>query len=628
MASNQDFIFTLGADISQFSKSITEVEAELKSVKTSLKNLTGQGIVEANKYIQQLEGSITDLKKVGLDKLPQSANNGTAALFSLSQVARDAPFGFIAIQNNLPLVVDQFGQLAKTSGGLGNALKQIGSSLIGPAGISFAFGAVIAGVTALIQKYGSLGDAFDAIIGGQQKLSKEQRDFAKSLADEATEVISLATLYPKFEDDRKKQFEIIKKLNQVSPEYFGNLNAEKTSIDQVTASLDKYIDSFIGKIYIESQQKRINELFTKYAEQITKLVDAELERKKGLKDTKTIVDNLGKSTDQLFKDAVKASKTPLIGDIELNVNPVFPLNTTQGAIDNLKAELKSQLSGVFSEIDLFKGFIDFDVKNTTKKASKEIQGIWSGFAPKAAFAGTEFNKLLENNAKNLEAWRAAIDKIATGSYDPIKKLNEQSFDFRMNIDSLGVSLDKMMQFDKRFAGMQMQEATTGIEEFQRASVKSIKAIDDMMKMNQRRFENYKNLIDQFLSAPLDYLFNTVLEGGKFSWKEFGKVVLRTLASIVSAIISTTIAAAIANKIVPGAGTAAVNAYNQGSAIFGSTGGKISPSLAYTPRGLKRGANFGGIQGGLGLTGQVVFVQRGSDLVGVLNRSNATINRVG
>ena len=39
-------------------------------------------------------------------------------------------------------------------------------------------------------------------------------------------------------------------------------------------------------------------------------------------------------------------------------------------------------------------------------------------------------------------------------------------------------------------------------------------------------------------------------------------------------------------------------------------------------------NFGGVQGNAGLSGQVVFVQRGADLVGVLNRTNTNINRIG
>jgi cell division septum initiation protein DivIVA len=620
MASNQDFIFTLGADISQFTKSITEVEAELKSVKTSLKNLTGQALVEANRYVQQLEGSITNLRKAGLDKLPQAAQGGTAALFSLSQVARDAPFGFIAIQNNLPLVVDQFSALSKASGGLGGALKQVGSALVGPAGIAFAFGAVIAGVTSLVQKYGSLSAAFDAIIGGTRILTKEQKDFAKSLADEATEVISLATLYPKFEKDRQKQFDIIKKLNQVAPEYFGNLKAEKTSIDELTASLDKYIDSFIGKIYIESQQKKINELFTKYAEQITRLIDAELERKKGLKDTKTIVDGLGKSTTQMMNEAIAATKQPMVGDIGLNITPVFPKNTTQGAIDELKSELRSQLTGVFSEIDVFKGFINIDGLKQLKTNTKEVEGLWSGFAPAAVIAGDDFNNAVKKSAKNLEGWRYIIEQVAI-----------KSAELKTNLDGVANTAIKISNtsFDQLFESLQNQDMLFGIQEVQRGVNKVFKGMDDDMKANQQRFENYKSVIENFITAPLDYLFNTVLEGGKFSWKEFGNVVLRVLANIISSIIATTAAAAIANAIVPGAGTAGVNAYNQSSRLFGrNMQGGMSPSLGYTPRGLGGAANFGGLSGGIGLSGQVVFVQRGSDLVGVLNRSNATINRVG
>ena len=134
-----DLVFSLGMDVSQFTKSISDVENELKNLRESLKTATGQGIVETNVKIKQLEQSLVDLKKVGLDQLPKGTANATNALTSLSGVARDLPFGFIAIQNNLPLVVDQFSALSKTSGGLIGALKNVGLALIGPAGLSFAF---------------------------------------------------------------------------------------------------------------------------------------------------------------------------------------------------------------------------------------------------------------------------------------------------------------------------------------------------------------------------------------------------------------------------------------------------------------------------------------------------------
>jgi hypothetical protein len=143
---------------------------------------------------------------------------------------------------------------------------------------------------------------------------------------------------------------------------------------------------------------------------------------------------------------------------------------------------------------------------------------------------------------------------------------------------------------------------------------------------KKQAEGIKSVIEQAISAPLDYVFNTLLEQGKFSWKEFGKVVLRTLANILSSIITTTLAIAAADAITKGGYSATVKLADKATGGGSGFGGK--PTLGYVPRGLKSAANFGGIQGGLGLTGQVVFVQRGSDLVGVLNRSNATINRVG
>ena len=104
------------------------------------------------------------------------------ALTSLSLVAQDLPFGFIGIQNNLPSVISSFGELTREAGGVGGALKQLGSALIGPAGLFLAFSAVTAGVTFLIQKYGSLGAAVTALVSNNAKLVQVQNALNKELA--------------------------------------------------------------------------------------------------------------------------------------------------------------------------------------------------------------------------------------------------------------------------------------------------------------------------------------------------------------------------------------------------------------------------------------------------------------
>lgn len=623
---NEDFIFRLGADITQFSKSITEVEGELKSVKSTLKSLTGQALVDANRYINQLEGSITNLKNVGLDKLPKAATNGSAALFSLSQVARDAPFGFIAIQNNLPIVIDQFSNLAKTSGGLKGALKDIGAALAGPAGISFAFGAVIAGITALVQKYGSLGNAFDAIIGGQKQLTKEQKEFAKNLASESSEILTLATLYPKFNNNKEEQAKILKKLNQVSPEYFGNLKAEKTNIEDVTLALDKYINSFIGKIYIESQQKRINELFTKYAEQITRVVDKENDRVNSIKDTRSNIQGLEKDNDKYFKSVIENTKKIPTGDIAVGIKIVPTKTTIQDAIDTLKSDLKNQLSGVFQEIDLFKQFINIDdfTKTTTKavKSIKDIEGAWLGFAPQAVIAGDNFNNVLKENAKqakNLEGWRNIILQIAQ-AYDATSSSIGNTQIYLKSLSKINDQVNA--SFEGMFQNMQQVDMLFNLDTFQNNINGVFKKISDNTKSTnkdlQKNFNNIAHIIESSLIEPLTYLFDTVLEGGKISWKEFGNIVIEQLKRILAQIIATTVAVAIADAVTGGGYSATARLADK------ATGGGGGFTRSKTSA-----VNFGGMgQAGLAMSGSVNLSLRGADLIGAINRTNTNINRIG
>jgi hypothetical protein len=79
------------------------------------------------------------------------------------------------------------------------------------------------------------------------------------------------------------------------------------------------------------------------------------------------------------------------------------------------------------------------------------------------------------------------------------------------------------------------------------------------------------------------------------------------------------------SFIPGLGTAGaiggggiLQSLLGGGGLLGGIGGAAAPRFGGT-------AAF---SGGLQLAGQVVFTQRGTDLVGVLNSSNARIGRVG
>lgn len=125
-----------------------------------------------------------------INKIKPAAANGAASLTALGQVARDAPFGFIAIQNNLPILFDSFGALTKQAGGVGGALKALGSTLAGPTGVTFAIGAVIAGLTALSQKYGSVGEGIKVILGISKELTESQKSFNKAVNETSGSLVT------------------------------------------------------------------------------------------------------------------------------------------------------------------------------------------------------------------------------------------------------------------------------------------------------------------------------------------------------------------------------------------------------------------------------------------------------
>ena len=85
----------------------------------------------------------------GMNKNLKGVNDAaglTSATITLGQGIGDLRYGFGAIANNLTQVGSLFGNLTTKSGGFVGALKNIGSGLLGPAGIFLAFNAVVAAI--------------------------------------------------------------------------------------------------------------------------------------------------------------------------------------------------------------------------------------------------------------------------------------------------------------------------------------------------------------------------------------------------------------------------------------------------------------------------------------------------
>lgn len=222
------------------------------------------------------------------------AKSSRTALTSLSLVAQDLPYGFIGIQNNLPAVIQSFGELTTKAGGVSGALKELGSALIGPSGIFLAFSAATAGVTYLIKEYGSLGAAIDALLGKSYSWtkalndsSKAQKEFAEQTrngneiandasATYAASAVKLQALSEIVLDatnsdlQRKNALEQIKELDK---ERFKNFNIEKGALEGLTIAVDDYTQSLINNAVAKEYEKEIGKSTKAYYDQLDVLLD-------------------------------------------------------------------------------------------------------------------------------------------------------------------------------------------------------------------------------------------------------------------------------------------------------------------------------------------------------------------
>jgi len=305
---NPELQIALKANADQLLAAIKLSTSKIEELGSKIKSLPS-GDKEFNKLSRELartsvaqENLIKSFNKLGtetetttpkLEKIGNASKSARTALSSLSLTLQDLPFGFIGVQNNLPAVIQSFGNLSTTTKGeLLPALKAIGQSLLGPAGIFLAFSAVTSGVTYLIKEYGSLGAGIDALLGRTYSWTKALNDAQKAqkeFADESRTIntiqndasasyeasaLKLQTLTEivldsnKSNKDRKNALEQLKELDK---DRFENFNIEKNALQGLQAATDSYTESLIANAVAKEYESEIGKTTKNYLTQLDAL---------------------------------------------------------------------------------------------------------------------------------------------------------------------------------------------------------------------------------------------------------------------------------------------------------------------------------------------------------------------
>jgi len=639
MSENAGLKVFLQANADQLNAAIAKATAKIEELGAKIKSLPS-GDKEFNKLSRELartsitqQNLIKSFDKLGtesevtapkLQKTADASRSARIAVSSLSIAIQDLPFGFIGVQNNLPAIIQGFGNLKTESKGLKDFFKSLGAQLIGPGGLFLAFSAGTAILTTIVQKYGSLENAINALLGTQNKFNselekankglqdyyKEQKSIAQitndASASQSGQIAIIQSLTKKATDlttSQKDQKGALTQLKDISNDYYGGLKAGTDNVDKIREATEKYVQVLIAKAQLQAYSDEISSIGKLVNENDRLLITAkkneELARKRD-ETNKKIIESSAKQG-----GAIVSLKSNL-QDAESTVAKLAEENFN---LNNRTQELKDSISEVNNVI--IKNASAFDKQRDAAKGAKEEVYQWSQAA--IDWARRDWNKLIAVGAKNLEAWRAIIDKIA-----------EKTFDAALATDTLNQSVQSLIQdgFNEINAEADL---SFGLDKFNKSISNSTgKAIKSFLSNIQTVYPIMQSTFIQ----PIEDAFKGFLDSGKFAFEEFTKAVLDSIKQIAARLAATGIIASLAILLSGGfaAGTGTAGLKTLGAALLSSVGANTGGQLGLKPIA---NPNFGGIgPGGLAMSGAVSLSLRGSDLVGAINRTNTNINRIG
>jgi hypothetical protein len=248
----------------------------LKAVSKSLDGLTlssDKFNTASKKTTVELAATAIQASKVdsSLKKAAAGTNTAAFALTNLGRVAQDAPFGFIGIQNNLNPLLESFQRLRAESGSTGAALKALGGSLLGGAGIGLAI-SVVTGLLTVLTQNGFFKstkaaeentEAIKLSVSAYDKFESELSKVISTIGQEATKVSILFSALSDNNIGLRERKGIIEQLNAISPGYLGNLDKEKATYAEIAKAVFAYTNSLAQSAEIKALLPQVEEIFNK-----------------------------------------------------------------------------------------------------------------------------------------------------------------------------------------------------------------------------------------------------------------------------------------------------------------------------------------------------------------------------
>lgn len=278
----------------------------------------------------------------GGESLRRSGSQVNTTLTNLNRTVQDAPFGFIAVQNNVTELVQSFVVLRRETGSSRAATQALVSGLTGVGGLMFALSAV----TSLVLVF---GDDIAAALSGGTKEVEEMREALSEMIEDAQETIKeVHRLSGAMAAQRLIKFEldITDVKNQLK-----EVRDEITELEQTSASLSPSPAIWVTPAGVRVQdatQAQVRDEINELRQKETELIKALDEVSQARANTETRV------------------KETISGQITILEHERDTIIDTAGSVQNLTSQQRERLEQIAAELKALE---------ENKEALEEIAGI-------------------------------------------------------------------------------------------------------------------------------------------------------------------------------------------------------------------------------------------------------------
>lgn len=405
-------------------KSTEDLSSALKN-ESSAANQAAQSTASVGKFIRQMtyerkaaliemrngtngwkleSKAIDEVSKKSLPNLQKASRQSSSALIGFGRIVQDAPFGLVAIGNNITQFAEQFQYLRQSTGSTGNALKALGSSLLGAGGLTFGISLLTSGLTMAVQKYGSLEKAVMAATGAYDKQAQIQdavnKSVAEGLGNVQGEIATVQSLSKIIQDDtlkRKDRLTALKELKKEYPGYFDQVNIDQNLTKTLTEKQAKLVEvlkrhaqvkAILGQIeknytdILNIQNKNVIESATTWQKFVALVkgggnvaaIASELAAK-GAKNQKEETDALNKSTESLTKQLDALNRQDAIDDTFGDPTKADKAGKHIKTVADILKELQASLSATDAQAQLFGGTTDNLAQEKLKALNKAFDDL-------------------------------------------------------------------------------------------------------------------------------------------------------------------------------------------------------------------------------------------------------------